>query len=322
MNPEKKMIILAGPTAVGKTALSIELAKRVNGEILSADSMQVYRYMDIGSAKISKEEMQGVPHHLIDVLMPDEEFNVCRFREMAKKAAADIYARGHIPIVTGGTGFYIQALLYDIHFSEEEDRPAVRRKLEEEAKQMGTEYLYSRLCKVDPASAALIHPNNQKRLIRALEFYVLNGYPISEHNQNERQREAAYDACYFVLNDDREVLYRRIEERVDAMLAKGLVQEVQRLKDMGYHKEMVSMQGLGYKELLACLDGECTKQEAVSAIKRNTRHFAKRQLTWFRRERGCIWIDRSHYGRNEDLILAQVCSTLREKGIISADEGV
>lgn len=303
MNPENKMIVLTGPTAVGKTALSIALAKRIDGEIISADSMQVYKYMDIGSAKISKEEMQGVPHHLIDVLMPEDEFNVCRFQKMAKEALSGIYERGHVPIVAGGTGFYIQALLYDIDFSAEEDHSSVREKLEETVVKKGSKYLHEYLKQVDTASADAIHPNNVKRIIRALEFYELNGYPISEHNRKERQKEAAYDYCYFVLNDDREVLYQKIDKRVDAMIAHGLVKEVQTLKEMGYHKDMVSMQGLGYKEILAYLNGECSLEEAVYLIKRDTRHFAKRQLTWFRREKNVIWIDKPSFDYDERKII-------------------
>ena len=303
MNRKNKMIILTGPTAVGKTALSITLAKRINGEIISADSMQVYRYMDIGSAKISKEEMQGVPHHLIDVLSPDEEFHVCRFKEMAKEALNGIYERGNIPIIVGGTGFYIQALLYDIDFSAEEEHLLIRARLEMEAAEKGIQYLHEYLRQVDPVSADEIHPNNRKRVVRALEFYELNGYPISEHNQKERQKDAAYDNCYFVLNDDREKLYHRIDERVDDMLAQGLVKEVQGLKDMGFYKDMVSMQGLGYKEILAYLEGELSLDEAVYRIKRDTRHFAKRQLTWFRRERNVIWIEKPSFGYDDKKIL-------------------
>lgn len=303
MSQKNKMIILTGPTAVGKTALSIALAKEIKGEIISADSMQIYRYMDIGSAKISKEEMQGIPHYLVDVLMPEEEFNVCRFKEMAKEALHVIYDRGHIPVIVGGTGFYIQALLYDIDFSKEEEHLPVRTRLEREAREKGMEILHAQLCKIDPVSAREIHPNNVKRVIRALEFYELNGYPISEHNRREREKDAAYDSCYFVLNDDRKLLYQRIDERVDNMLEQGLVKEVQTLKDMGYNTDMVSMQGLGYKEIFSCLNGECSLENAVYKIKRDTRHFAKRQLTWFRRERNVIWIDKPSFGYDDRKIL-------------------
>lgn len=308
MSQKNKMIILTGPTAVGKTALSIALARSVGGEIISADSMQVYKYMDIGSAKISTEEMQGIPHHMIDVLMPEEEFNVCCFKKMAKEALAGIYERGHVPVVAGGTGFYIQALLYDIDFSAEEEHLEVRRRLEEIGAEKGGNYLHERLQMIDPVSAKLIHPNNVKRVIRALEFHELNGYPISRHNQNQRQKKAAYDYCYFVLNDDRAVLYHKIDERVDAMLARGLVKEVAALKERGYHKNMVSMQGLGYKEILAYLDGECSFDEAVYLIKRDTRHFAKRQLTWFRREENVIWINKPDFDYDDEKILNYMIS--------------
>lgn len=303
MQSKNKLLILTGPTAVGKTALSLRLAKEIGGEIISADSMQIYKYMDIGSAKIMPEEMEGVPHHLVDVLDPREEFNVFRFQEMAKEAMRGIYGRGHVPIVVGGTGFYIQALLYDIDFTRQEDQGALRQRWEEAAREKGSEFLHRELEKIDPVSAALIHPNNQKRIIRALEFYELNGVPISAHNQEQRQKESPYSYRYFVLNEDRTLLYQKIDRRVDTMVEMGLVEEVQRLKEMGYQKNMVSMQGLGYKEILAYLEGECTLEEAVFLIKRDTRHFAKRQLTWFRRERDVIWLEKKEFGYDPDKIL-------------------
>lgn len=300
---KRKLIILTGPTAVGKSALSVALAQRIGGEIISADSMQVYKYMDIGSAKITKEEMADIPHHLIDVLMPEEEFNVVRFQQLAKEALAGIYERGHIPIVTGGTGFYIQALLYDIDFTAEEEHLEIRKRLEAEASVGGSETLHQRLGRVDPESAAAIHPNNQKRVIRALEFWELHGYPISRHNEQQRQRTSPYSFCYFVLTDERARLYERIEARVDQMLSEGLVNEVSRLKAIGCHSGMVSMQGLGYKEILNYLEGSCTLEEAVYQIKRDTRHFAKRQLTWFGRERDVLWINKRDYDYSEPKIL-------------------
>ncbi len=294
-NKKRKLIILTGPTAVGKSALSIELAKRIDGEIVSADSMQVYKYMDIGSAKIREADMCGIPHHLINILMPWEEFHVARFKQLAAQALEGIYERGHIPVIVGGTGFYIQALLYDIDFSKEEDHSEIRKRLETEAAQYGAEYLHQCLAKVDQSSAKLIHPNNQKRVIRALEFWELNGYPISRHNEQQRQRKSPYSFCYFVLTDERSCLYEKIERRVDGMLEEGLMEEVKRLKDMGCHSQMVSMQGLGYKEILDHLDGKCTLEESVYRIKRDTRHFAKRQLTWFARERDVLWINKKDY---------------------------
>lgn len=301
---KRKLIILTGPTAVGKSALSVALAKRIGGEIISADSMQVYKYMDIGSAKIRKEEMNDIPHHLIDVLMPEDEFNVVRFQQLAKEALTGIYEREHIPIIAGGTGFYIQALLYDIDFSIEEDHSEIRKRLEAEAAAVGgPETLHQRLSRIDPESAAAIHPNNQKRVIRALEFWELHGYPISRHNEQQRQRTSPYSFCYFVLTDERARLYEKIEARVDLMLSEGLVDEVLRLKSMGCNSQMVSMQGLGYKEILNYLEGSCTLEEAVYQIKRDTRHFAKRQLTWFGRERDVLWINKKDYDYSDSKIL-------------------
>lgn len=307
---KKPLIILTGPTAVGKTKASIGLAKAVDGEIISADSMQVYRHMDIGSAKIKPEEMEGIPHHLIDVLDPDDEFHVVKFQQLAKKAMREIWERGHIPIVTGGTGFYIQALLYDIDFDENEKEDACRKELEAYAKEHGAEALHEKLAFVDPASAEMIHPNNIKRVIRALEFYEQTGKRISEHNETQRQRESPYAFAYFVLTDDRAHLYERINRRVDQMIEEGLVNEVQALKDKGYTKQLVSMQGLGYKEILDYLDGNCTLEEAIYTIKRDTRHFAKRQLTWFKRERDVIWINKQSFGYDAEQILDEMLSKL------------
>ena len=306
MNTEKKkpLIILTGPTAVGKTALSVKLAKVINGSIISADSMQVYRGMDIGSAKVTKEEMGGIKHYLIDVLEPDEEFHVVRFQQMAKEAMAEIYQEGKIPILTGGTGFYIQSVLYDIDFTSQQEDTAYRERLEKLAKEQGNEVLHGMLQEVDPVSAEKIHANNVKRVIRALEFYEKTGTPISEHNEKEAAKESPYVFCYFVLNDDRQRLYDRIELRIDQMLEQGLVDEVRKLKEKGYHKEMVSMQGLGYKEILAWLDGEISYEEAVYILKRDTRHFAKRQLTWFRREKDVIWVDKDKFNYDDDRILS------------------
>lgn len=310
---KKPLIILTGPTAVGKTKASIGLAKALNGEIISADSMQVYKYMDIGSAKIRPEEMQGVRHYLVDELEPDEEFHVVRFQQMAKAAMEEIYAKGKIPIVVGGTGFYIQALLYDIDFTENEEDTAYREVLEQIAEEKGAEHLHDMLREVDPESAESIHANNVKRVIRALEFYKLTGQKISEHNEKERAKESPYDFCYFVLNDDRQLLYNRIDLRIDKMLEEGLLEEVSSLKDKGYTKDMVSMQGLGYKEILDYLNGECTLEEAVYILKRDTRHFAKRQLTWFRRERDVIWVDKNNYDHNEQKILEVMLSYVKER---------
>lgn len=312
---KKPLIILTGPTAAGKTKASIGLAKSLGGEIISADSMQVYRGMDIGSAKISTSEMEGIPHHLIDVLEPEEEFNVVRFQQLARAALEEIYAHGHIPIVVGGTGFYIQALLYDIDFTEHESDPAYRKELEDFAEEYGAEALHALLAERDPKAAQEIHANNIKRVIRALEFYHQTGMLISKHNERERAKTSPYQFIYFVLTDDRELLYHRIEERIDQMLADGLIEEVQKLQERGCTRDMVSMQGLGYKEILAYLEGECTLEEAVYTLKRDTRHFAKRQLTWFRRERDVIWVDKQEFDHDEAAILAFLLQKIREKRI-------
>lgn len=300
---KKKLIILAGPTGVGKTELSIKLAKKVGGEIISADSMQVYRHMDIGSAKIRKEEMQGIPHYLIDCLSPFEEFSVRVFQDLAKEALEAIYAKGNIPILVGGTGFYIQALVYDIDFTENDDNTEIRMELERTAKEKGPRFLHEMLREIDPEAAEEIHENNVKRVIRAIEYYRLTKEKISDHNRLQRQKESPYHATFFVLTDERERLYKNIDKRVDTMLAAGLVEEVKQLKAMGCHKNMVSMQGLGYKEILAYLDGEYDLEQAVYLIKRDTRHFAKRQLTWFRRERDVIWVDKAQFGYDLEKML-------------------
>ena len=313
---KRPMIILAGPTAVGKTAASIRLAKAVGGEIISADSMQVYRHMDTGSAKIRPEEMEGVPHHLVDVLEPEEDFNVVRFQQMAKAAAEEIYARGRIPIAAGGTGFYILALLYDIDFTENDGDSSFRRKLEKTAEEKGGEYLHSLLQEADPEAALQIHPHNIKRMIRALEFHHQTGGKISEHNETEREKESPYNFAYFVLTDDRTRLYDRIDRRVDLMMEEGLLDEVRFLKERGVRRDSTAMQGLGYKELYAFLDGEYPLEEAVRIIKRDTRHFAKRQLTWFKRERDVIWADKSVIGQDDDAVIDFILKELKNRGII------
>ena len=313
----KPLIILAGPTAVGKTSLSIRLAKETGGEIISADSMQVYRHMDIGSAKITKEEMDGVSHYLVDVLEPEEEFNVVRFQQMAKEAAEKIWEKGKIPLVVGGTGFYIQALLYDIDFTENDGDESYRRQLEQKASdEEGASELYEMLKTVDPKAAQEIHPRNIKRIIRALEFYHQTGRKISEHNETQRQKESPYNYAYFVLTDERSRLYERIDQRVDLMMEQGLLDEVRYLKERGVRKDSTAMQGLGYKELYAYLEGEYPLDEAVRIIKRDTRHFAKRQLTWFKRERDVIWADKSVIRQEEEKLADYMLGYLREKNII------
>ena len=293
------LIILTGPTAVGKTALSINLAKRLNAEIISADSMQVYKYMDIGTAKITPEEMNGVKHHLIDCFEPTYSFNVAEFKAMATDLIHDIYSRGKTPMIVGGTGFYIQSVLYNVDFAEEEKdgyRDSLYKLSEEEG---GVDKLFEMLREVDPASTEIIHKNNIKRVIRALDFYNKNGYPISKHNETEREKSSPYDFKYFVLNEpDRAILYDRIDKRVDIMFELGLTEEITKLLNMGLNSSHISMQGIGYKEFLPYAREDNTfSEENIEKIKYdiklNTRHFAKRQLTWFRRERDVIWVDRN-----------------------------
>lgn len=303
MTEKKKVIILTGPTAVGKTKLSIALAKKVNGEIISADSMQVYKMMDIGSAKIMPREMEGIPHYLIDCLLPSEEFNVVIFQKMALAAMKEIWAKHKIPIIVGGTGFYIQSVIYDICFTPKEDEGQIRKELEKLALTRGKEYLHDWLKEVDPVSAMEIHANNQKRVIRALEYFLLTKEQISKHNREQRLKESPYDFSYFVLNDKREKLYERIDRRVEEMIQQGLVEEVKKLKELGYNRSFVSMQGLGYKEMLDYLDGKISLEEAIYMIKRDTRHFAKRQITWFKREKDVIWVSKDQFDYDDTKIL-------------------
>ena len=300
---KKPVLVLTGPTAVGKTALSLKLAKAVNGAVVSADSMQVYRGMNIGSAKILPEERQGIPHYLIDVLEPEEDFNVALFKKMALQAMNEIWKNGQVPVITGGTGFYIQAVLRDIDFSESDGKSDIRDAYEQMAEEKGPEALHALLAEKDPEAARAIHPNNRKRVIRALDFYDQTGTPISRHNEEQRAKDSPYCYLYFVLNDEREKLYQQIDRRVDQMIADGLVDEVRRLKDRGLTEDHVSMKGLGYKELFPYLDGKCSLEEAVEIIKRDTRHFAKRQITWFKRESGIIWVNKNEFHYDDDAIL-------------------
>ena len=310
---KKPVLVLTGPTAVGKTALSLKLAAAVNGAVVSADSMQVYRGMDIGSAKILPEERQGIPHYLIDVLEPEEDFNVALFKDMALRAMQEIWKNGQVPIITGGTGFYIQAVLRDIYFSESEGKSDIRSAYEKLAEERGPQALHAILAEKDPEAAREIHPNNLKRVIRALEFYAQTGTPISRHNEEQRAKDSPYCYLYFVLNDERKRLYDRIDRRVDQMIGAGLVDEVRRLKARGLTENNVSMKGLGYKELFPYLDGKCTLSEAVEIIKRDTRHFAKRQITWFKRENGIIWINKNEFNYEDDAILNYMLALWRKK---------
>ena len=314
-NKKGSLIVITGPTAAGKTELSVALAKKIGGEIISADSVQVYKHMDIGSAKITKAEMQGIPHHLIDICEPAEAFNIARFKELGEQAVHEIYSRGKIPIIAGGTGFYIQSLLYDIDFKETA-MDGTRTKYEELLKKRGASYLHSLLKEKDPEAAAAIHPNNSKRVIRALEYFEQTGTKTSAHNEEERRKKSPYNFAYFVLSLPREQLYDRINRRVEQMLEDGLLDEVQSLvASYGVSKDMVSMQALGYKEILDYLDGNTTLEDAIYTIQRDTRHFAKRQLTWFKREREVIWLDKEKHN-TLDMQLDFITEHLKDKEII------
>lgn len=311
----RPIIVLTGPTAVGKTDISLQLAAVTNGEIISADSMQVYKSMDIGTAKILPQERNGIPHYMIDEFEPDDEFNVFIFQKKVKKYIQDIHSRGKLPILVGGTGFYIQAVLYDISFTENPQNDHYRQRLQREAEEKGTHYLHERLRQVDLESAEAIHENNVKRVIRALEYYEFTGEKFSAHNERERKRSSPYDFLYVVLTMDRQRLYERIDQRVDQMMEAGLADEVKGLLDRGYKRKLVSMQGLGYKEIAAALEHECTMEEAVYRLKRDTRHFAKRQMTWFRREREVVMLDKGNYEATEDII-ESILQLAKKKGVL------
>lgn len=304
----KKLYVLTGPTAVGKSSLSIELAKAIDAEIISGDSMQVYKQMDIGTAKISKEEMGNIPHHLIDFLEPSEDFNTFIFKELANKAILDIYNRNKIPLIVGGTGFYIQSVVYDIDFESVDD--SLRKSIIKEKEQYGMEYIYDKLKKIDP-NYAQKSIGNEKRIIRALEFYYTNGYPLSMHNEKLREKSSPYDLRYFVLTKSREKLYEDINKRVDMMIDSGLVEEAKSVFGDKKNRNTTASKAIGYRELIEYFDGEVTIENAIEKIKQNTRHFAKRQLTWFRREKDVIWVDKDHF-KNESEILEFLLEKINE----------
>ena len=311
---KKPLIVIGGPTACGKTGFSIKLAKKIGGEIISADSMQVYRYMDIGTAKVTPEEADGVPHYLIDEFDPDEEYNVMLFQQKAKAYMEEIWAKGKTPILVGGTGFYINALLYDNDFTETENDTSYREECYRLAQEQGPEVLFERLKEVDPEYAAIMHANNVKRVTRALEYHYLTGQKFSEHNAEQKEKETPYDAAVIILNMDREKLYERIELRIDLMMQEGLLEEVKGLLDKGYTPDLVSMQGIGYKEFIPYFNGECTLEEAVTQLKTNTRRFAKRQLTWFRRQIEGLWVDMDQ--SDGDKVMENVLDYLKQKEIL------
>ena len=310
---KKPLIILTGPTAVGKTRLSISLAKKLDTHIISADSMQVYKTMDVGTAKISSTEMEGIPHHLIDILEPNQNFNVCDFKERAVKAIDTIHSMGKIPLVVGGTGFYIKALLYDTAFENEEDNSSIRSELEDELAKYGIDHMHQKLASIDPVSAENIHKNNTKRVLRAIEYYMLNNSPISQHNITMNAKESPYNFIYFVLNDTRENLYSRINQRVDIMIKNGLLDEVNRLRACGLNNSHTSMQAIGYKEILEYTNGFVSFEDAVENLKKDTRHLAKRQLTWFRNQKEITWINKPDFDYDENKMLEYIMEEINEK---------
>lgn len=311
---KKPLIVIAGPTACGKTASSVLLAKKIDGEIISADSMQVYKYMDIGTAKIKQEETKDIKHYLIDEFYPDEDFSIAVFKEKATQYINDIYNKGKIPILVGGTGFYINSVIYNNDFTETKRDDTYRKELEQLAINKGNDFLHNMLKTVDLKSSEDIHKNNVKKVIRALEYYKLTGEKISTHNEREKQREKEYNTTFFVLNMNRKKLYDRINLRVDIMIKDGLVDEVKDLLNKGYKKGLVSMQGIGYKEIVKYLEGEYSLDYAIEIIKRDTRHFAKRQLTWFKHQaEEAIWIDTNMFD-NEDILSTYMQNIFMGKG--------
>jgi tRNA dimethylallyltransferase len=285
-----KLLVLVGPTAVGKTKLSIEMARQFDAEIISGDSMQVYRHMDIGTAKISEQEMKGIKHHLIDIHEPEYPYSVAQFQEDCRRLIPDIQSRGKLPFIVGGTGLYVESVCYEYQFSEVGADEAFRQEQLDYADQYGADALHARLQAVDPESALRLHPNDRRRVVRALEIYHVSGTTLSSQLASQK-KESPYQLCIVGLTMDRQMLYKRIEDRIDGMLDQGLVAEVTSLMERGVRSDAISMQGLGYKEISSYLRGEVSLEEAVTWLKRDTRHFAKRQLSWFRHMKDIQWVD-------------------------------
>ena len=287
---KQKLIVVAGPTASGKTGLAIEIAKAINGEIVGADSMQIYKYMDIGAAKPTAQERSEAVHHMIDFLEPDAEYSVADYTVQAHEVIAEIASRGKVPVMCGGTGLYINSVVDDVTFGEIDTDYEMRAELEALAKKEGAQKLLEILSEFDEESAQKLHPNNLRRIIRAIEFYRVTGVPISEHQRQTKLRESRYEPLMLCVSWDRKVLYERINKRVDIMLNEGLLDEVRMLMDKGYTKELNSMKGIGYKEVMDYFNGEIAYDEMVELIKQSSRRYAKRQLTWFRRDERIHWI--------------------------------
>ena len=298
----KPLLILAGPTAVGKSDFSVKVAKALGGECISADSIQVYKGLNIGSGKITEEEMEGIPHHLLDILNPEEDYDASAFQRMAREKVEEIYRRERLPILVGGTGFYIQAMLRDIDFQEEDEaeKERLRSKLEKEMEERGSIALHEELKLADPVSAEEIHPHNRQRIMRALEYFYLHKSPISKHNREEKEKEALYDSLFLVLNRNREDLYEGINARVEKMFQDGLISEVEAFYKKGYTEHSPGFKGIGYRELFPYLRGECSLSECKALIQQNSRHYAKRQLTWFKREKNTIFVEAENFKSREE----------------------
>ena len=306
---KQKLLVLGGPTAVGKTELSIKLAKELKGEIISADSMQIYKYMDIGSAKVTEQEMDGIKHHLIDVIEPNVPFSVADFKEYGEISLKNILSKNKFPIIAGGTGLYINSLTCNMTFTEAEKDEEYRLYLEKLSEEKGNDFVHEMLKEIDPISYKEIHANNRKRVIRALEVYKLTKKPFSAFNAGEDFYKSDYDVYYYVLTMNRDKLYEKINKRVDIMIEKGLLEECIKLREMGYTSDMQSMQGIGYKEILYYLENKISFEDAVNMIKQGSRNYAKRQLTWFRRDKRCIFLDKDVM--SEDEILHKVLNDIR-----------
>ncbi len=312
----KAFVVITGPTAVGKSNIAIKLAQMIKGEIISADSMQVYKHMDIGTAKVNKEQQELIKHYLIDEVNPDEEFNVVKFKKLAEKYINTILSKGKVPIITGGTGLYINSLIKNIQFSKTVKDEEYRNKLIKLSKEKGNKYIHDLLKKVDPITAEKFHPNDLQRLIRALEVYKHTQKPISEHQRLSTQEPSPYKHAIIGLKMDRQVLYERINSRVENMIKEGLVEEVKKLIEMGYNKNMVSMQGLGYKETINYIEGKISLRQAIDLIKRDTRRYAKRQMTWFNKNKEIYWLDIRLEDKNKNETIKNSLKYIEEIGII------
>lgn len=314
MSKPNKIIIIAGPTASGKSAVAVELAKMLETEIISADSMQIYKGLDVGTAKITREEMQGVKHHLLDIVSPEDNYSVNEYIADAKKIISELHPRGKIPIICGGTGLYINSLIYNFDLKEHKSDPELRENLEKLYQEKGGEYLLDILREFDPDSAERLHPNNYRRIIRAIEIYRVSGITMTEQAKKTKITPSEFDSSLYVLSTDRERLYERIDGRVDKMLENGLYEEVKTLLSADLPSNATCLQAIGYKEFKSVLSGDVSVDEAIEKIKRESRRYAKRQLTWFRKNENAVWLDTAEFGDNPEKIATHIYNTEKTKG--------